>query len=404
MDVLTTDLLPEVWPGVFRQLIITNSRYWLNCAQTDPDHFVRELPQTLRALNYGLAIPEAWESSRDLMRCLNDVMMRRGQGIEWETYLAQGIARSSQLDDPVEIEFRLYLGNLYRLQGRLSETRNMLQPGLERCAQYNTRQHYWALLNLLALTARLAGRHDEALARCRQVLDSSEPSIAEQAEAHSITGLVGYDRGDWDVALTSVEQALQLYRALNNNFEMARMLTNKGVMLQHRGRIFQNAEWIDQAEECNEEAIRRFDLAGDHSEIFKPVMNLGNIYLLREYYQAAISQYKKAMPHFQDHHYVIDLAFTYNNLGLAYIGLEEWQTAEDYFSASVNIWQTLGVPHKLVNVLDNLGSLFIKTNETEKARETLTEALALLDELADSSETLRLRNVILNRLAQINEA
>lgn len=404
MDVLTTDLLPEVWPGVFRQLIITNSRYWLDCARTDPDHFAQETPQALRALNYGLAIPEAWEPIRDLMGCLNEVMMRRGQVIEWETYLAQGIARSNQLNDPVEIEFRLYLGNLYRLQGRLPEARDTLQPGLERCNQYHARQHYWALLNLLALTDRLSGRHAEALARCRQVLDSSEPSITERAEALSVTGLVGYDRGDWDVALTSVEQALQLYRALNNNYEMARMLTNKGIMLQHRGRIFQNTEWIDQAEECNQEAIRRFELAGDQSEIFKPVMNLGNIYLLRQNYQAAISQYKKAMLHFQNHQYLIDLAFTYNNLGLAYTGLEEWQAAEDYFLASITIWRTMGVNHKLVNVLDNLGSLFILMKAKEKARRLLTEALEILDELANSSETLRLRNVILNRLAQINEA
>ena len=175
-------------------------------------------------------------------------------------------------------------------------------------------------------------------------------------------------------------------------------------MLQHRGRIFQNTEWIDQAEECNVEAIRRFDLAGDQSEIFKPVMNLGNIYLLREDYQAAISQYKKAMPHFQDHQYIIDLAFTYNNLGLAYTGLKEWQAAEDYFSASINIWQTMGVNYKLVNVLDNLGSLFIKTKENEKARQRLTQALEILDEQAESSEMLRLRNVILNRLSQINDA
>lgn len=401
MDVVTPTPPVQGWPDVFRQLVVTNSRHWLECVQTDPDHLTQELPQVLRALTYSLSLPEAWEATRELILHLSPLMLRRGQAVEWQKYLLQGIARSAERKDPVEIEFRLQLGNLYRLQGRLTEAGDTLQTGLELCDIYHTKQHYWALLSRLAMVARLSGRHDEALAYCREVLSASKPSTAEQAEAFNVKGLVAYDRGEWDEALTAIEQALKWYNALDNNFETARMLTNKGVMLQHRGRIFQNTQWIDQAAECNEEAIRRFRLAGDKNELFKPIMNLGNVYLLRHDYQAAVYQYRKAMSHFQEHNYVIDLAFTYNNLGLAYVGLEKWQAAEDYFSASIKIWQTLKVNHELVNVLDNLGSMFIKTKQIEKARNILDQALDLVHELQDSAETLRLQEVIRNRLSEI---
>ncbi|MCB0168217.1 MAG: tetratricopeptide repeat protein [Anaerolineae bacterium] len=394
MDVLTTDLLPEVWPGIFHQLIITNSQYWLDCARSDPAHFAQETPQALRAIGYGLVLPEAWAATRDLIRQLNDLMMRRGQGIEWESYLTQAIARSNQLSDPVEIEFRLYLGNLYRLQGRLPEARTLLQTGLEQCDQYGAREHYWALLNLLAMVMRLDGRQGEARHYCQQVLDATEATIIERAEAYNVKGLVAYDQREWDDALDQLASSLQLYQRLDDPFQIGRVLTNRGSVLQRKG-------YLDEAASSFTEAMSYFHRAGDQIETYKAVTNLGNVYLMKKDYDQAIRHYQQALPVFQNCHFLVTLAHIYNNLGMAHTRLENWETAKYYFSASIYAWQRTNDRYNLANVLDNLGDMLIKYGQTQSAYDILTQTLDILNQADDSPGIIRLRGVIQNRLTQI---
>lgn len=393
MDLVTTAPAVQLWPDVFHQLVIANSRYWLDCARTKPDHFAQEIPQVLRALNYGLALPEAWQATRELIRHLSPLMIRRGQGVEWESFLIQGIARSAEREDSVEIEFRLHLGNLYRLQGRLPEARDCLQTGLDECDRYGTRQHYWALLNLLALAARLAGHHDEALGYCHQVLDSSDPSTAERAEALNVTGLVAYDRREWDKAFDQLDSALNLYYSLESPFQIARVLTNQGIVLQRKGC------WLE-AEKNYTEAIAYFQSAGDETEMYKAVTNLGNIYLMKKDFETAINHYEKALPVFQECNFLVTIAHIYNNLGMANTGLEKWNIAQHYFLASVKAWQKIEDLYNLANVLDNFGDMLIKRGETKQACEVLSEALTVLNRAGDSPEFVRLRKVIQNRLAE----
>src|SRR5690606_26515281 len=115
----------------------------------------------------------------------------------WERYLTQGIDRAAAEGDPAEIELRLQLGHLYRLQGRLAEARVCCRQALTLAEQDQNHPHRLALLNQLGLIARLAGQHEEALGYCRQVLAAPKLPLAEQAEAHNVLGLVAHDRREW---------------------------------------------------------------------------------------------------------------------------------------------------------------------------------------------------------------
>lgn len=382
------------WPQIFRQFIVSNSRYWLNCAQNDIKRLWPEFPQVLQALNYGLSLPEAWEPSRDLLLWLSPLIVRRGWGAEWEGFLRQGIARSPKERDPAEIDLRLHLGNLYRLQGRLAEAKQCFQEVVSLYDHYHSKALYCTLLNHLALVARLAGQHEEALTYCRQVLEEQNPSSSEQAEALNVLGLVAYDRRQWSEALAYFEQALALYRGVGDSYQIARILTNQGVVLQRSGRL-------DEAEARCQEAIQQFQTADDQIEIYKAMMNLGNVLLMRQAYEAAIKQYQVTLPIFKQFHFLIDLGNIYNNLGMAYSELADWPAAEAYFTAALDLAYKRGNSYYLANLLDNFGTMLIKAGQYGRAREVLSQALETLNSASHNPASDRLWGVVEDRLVQL---
>ncbi len=386
----------QPWPQVFRQFIVTNSRHWLNCAREDIDRLWHERSQVLKGLSYALSLPEAWPLARELMLYLSPPMVRQGLAVEWERFLTRAIARSLEEKDPVVIDFRLQLGILYRLQGRLPEAQHCFKEALNLCGQYNSSTHYWTLLNQLGLAARLSAQPEQALAYCRQVLVEQNLPVSEHAEALNVMGLVAYDRRQWEKALNYFEQALTRYRLLDDSYEIARILNNRGLVLLRNGR------W-DEAEASYREAIRQFQVSGDETERFKSLMNLGNIFLMRQDYKTAIRQYQVALPVFQKCNFLVDLAHTYNNLGMAHAGLADWKVAEAYFLASLELWRNLEDTHNLANVLDNLGNMFIKARQLKQANELLNQALQVLSTTPDNPAKTYLQREIKNRLSRIKD-
>ena len=233
---LALDSAGQPWPQIFRQLVVANSRYWLSRARTDLSGALRETPQILKALSYALFLAEAWESARDLMVLISPFLIRQGCGAEWESFLTMGMACRPAENDPAKVDFLLQLGTLYRLQGRFPEAQYCFHKALTLCEQHEWRKHYWTLVNQLGLMARLSARHEEALTYCQQVLAEQDVAILERAEALNVLGLVAYDRRHWEVALDYFEKALTLYRSLDDTYQIARVLNNRGLVLLRNGR------------------------------------------------------------------------------------------------------------------------------------------------------------------------
>ena len=387
----------QEWPQVFRRLIVTNSRHWLNQARDDTTQILSEVPQILKGLHYALDLPEARQPARDLMLLLSPTLARRGLDGEWQSFLSKAVARSREEQDPAEIELRLALATFYRLRGQLSEAGVCLQEALLLCGEDRTSPHYWTVINHLARVARLAADHQQALAHCQQVFAEQNLPLATYAEALNVMGLVAHDRRQWAEALTYFEQGLSFYRSLGDPYQVARLLTNRGIILRRLER------W-DEAEVSYREAASRFQEAGDNVERFKAVTNLGNSYLMRADYQAAIEQYQKALPIFEQYRYLIDQAGIYNNLGMAYTGIADWEMAKVYFNASVGAWRKLADPYNQANVLDNLAKVFMNVNRFKQAGEAWRQALQILNTAPDTPFSIFLKQKVEERLADLKKA
>lgn len=385
-----------VWPQVFRNIIISNCRYWLNRANEDTDAVLQDPSQLLKGLTYSLSLPDAWDPTRNLILQLSPAMLRRGQLVTWQNYLLQAIGQSRVNADPAEIEFRLQLGNLYRLQGRLPEAEQCLQEALRLCDHYQSRNHYWTLVNQLGLVARLAADHEKAIDYCQQLLNKPDLPPGDRAEALNVMGLVAYDQRRWEDALGFFEQALNHYRTLGDSYQQARIFNNRGLAQLRSGRL-------DEAQDSFQQAIRYFQISDDRAEIFKAIMNLGNVFLMKKAYEAAIQKYEEALPIFGQSNYLIDLSNVYNNLGMAYTALLDWRSAEASFKTSLKISGNFGDIYYWVNTMDNYGNMLIKANRWQEAHTILSQALDVFKNNPTVLKHTSLRQVIEGRLASITD-
>lgn len=382
------------WPQVFQKIIITNSQYWFKAVQNDESLFKRESPQILKGLSYTLVLPQSWLTARDTVLYLAPHIIRQSPGGDWETVLVKAVERSEEETDITQIEFRLYLGMSYCLQGRLAEAQTCLEQALRLCNQHPNDQLWAMLVNQLAFVNYKLTNYGQSVSYCEQILAHPNQSPRMKAESLNIMGLVAYEDRDWDKALTYLRQSYSLYQDLDDKFYIAKVLTNQGAVLQR------TKQWT-KAEECYQQAIANFLAVDDQIEVYKTVMNLGNIFLMQRDYVKAIDQYKKALPVFKKYNYLVELAYCYNNFGLAKKGLKAWSDAQHYFRGAIDIWSDLNNHYKQANVLDNLGDLLIKVGEENQAKKTLEQAKQLLEKNLSDTANARLYKKIEERLTKL---
>ncbi len=84
----------------------------------------------------------------------------------------------------------------------------------------------------------------------------------------------------------------------------------------------------------------------------------------------------------------MEMAGLYNNLGMVYTQLQEWEMAELMLRQSARTFATMGDVSLQVNSLDNLVDLFVAQDKTAVARQTLREAIRILEAAQQSSHDL----------------
>ena len=88
------------------------------------------------------------------------------------------------------------------------------------------------------------------------------------------------------------------------------------------------------------------------------------------------------------------LAMLYNNIGMAYAGLQQWEQAENFYRDSIQRWQQLNNDRSCVNTMDNLGELYLQWHQKERALAILAEAY----EIALTLDDRHLRQLVAEHL------
>lgn len=358
--------------------------------QADSEGGTASTATLLHTLTLALQSPDHWQDARDLLFHLHSQMDREGRYADWDRFLRQGIARSEAMGDATTLtRLQIYLGNLYRLQGKSAEAIPLFHAALTVLANSDDLLWYARACNGLAWTVRQQGQWQEALEWVDRALASvPRHEVNEQGASYRIRGGVAMERRDWQPAYDAFAEGLRLWRIGGDPRFIAFGLQNLGSAL----RALQNYE---EAEATLLEAVDYFDKVGDlhHGGITR--ISVGNLHLMLEQFPRAIEHYYLAERIFRHANDAVRLAGIYNNWGMAYAGLQEWTRAERVYRQSIALWEQTQDKMSYANAMDNLSIALYEMGQYAESASVCRAALAVLE----GSENPALREELLRHLS-----
>ena len=396
----TAALEQDFWPGLFRRQVTANARYWRDQIAANPadaSHFHAERDNIVKALNRALQLEAAWTPAVDLLLAFHPYMERQGVMAHWEQYVEASLEISRrQSDQSAEAALLDRLGELKRDQGNWTEAATCHQQACQKYKALGDVTGQARALGNLGQVYRLQRKFAEA----REVLEAAldlrpAPDLSIQAFLHTTLGLVQYDEFQHEPAIDSYQVAYQLWSRVDSAEGMARTRHNVGLAFLALG------DW-PQAEASLRSAIALYDQS--RSRLYSAVasMDLGNVYLDQERPEEAEALYRQARGVMEASGYRRGLAQVFNNLGMACTQQDKWSLAEEHFGRSIALWRQLGEPVSQANAEDNLAEAYLLQFKWEAALRVLNRARqrlgkfepqgrvsALLDDIDDHLRTAR---------------
>ncbi|WP_081431317.1 HEAT repeat domain-containing protein [Moorena bouillonii] len=181
----------------------------------------------------------------------------------------------------------------------------------------------------------------------------------------------------FDEALSCYQEALQLYRKLGDQAEIASTLTTIG-------NVFQGLEHYDQALSSYQEAVAISEQINNQVSQASALGVLGETYLSLGDYQQAIDYLEQA---FIIVHKIGDAkgeALLLANLGNSYQYLGQYLRGIDYFQQALRIQREIGDRKGEAASLTSLGNAYRALAQYQRGIEYFQQALAIQDGIGDS--------------------
>ncbi|MFM6077998.1 MAG: CHAT domain-containing protein [Dolichospermum sp.] len=207
---------------------------------------------------------------------------------------------------------------------------------------------------------------EEALPLYRVVNDQKQ-----EATTLNNIGLVYNDLGEKQKALDYVNQALPILRAVGDRRGEAITLNNIGLVYNALGEKQKALDYYNQAL-----PIRR--AVGDRGGEATTLNNIGAVYNALGEKQKALDYYNQALPILRAVGHRRGEAITLNNIGLVYNALGEKQKALDYYNQALPILRAVGDRRMEATTLNNIGILYQNTKQPTEAIKNLEQSVDLL--------------------------
>lgn len=160
--------------------------------------------------------------------------------------------------------------------------------------------------------------------------EAGEKAQAERVEALGNKAWGQYRLKQFDAAIVTAQEALELAKTLNLRGAMGRNLNTLGI-------VNFMTEHFEESEKFMTQAVEIARELGDKRDVAVKVNNLGEMRRLRGDSTGAISYYKEALQGFREIGYQDYELATLNNLGAVYAELREFKTAEEHLNQVVKI-------------------------------------------------------------------
>ncbi|WP_320019276.1 tetratricopeptide repeat-containing sensor histidine kinase [Labilibaculum manganireducens] len=151
-----------------------------------------------------------------------------------------------------------------------------------------------------------------------------------------------------------------------------------GLSLMRMGVIEKNKENFTNANKLYSEAIKNFNFINDSLGTCKAILNRGNVYLKEDQFNLAINDFFICLKYFEKINDQKLLFAIYNNIGLVYKNLKDYEKSYYYYSKSLNI--ALKSNSSLYYCYNNLANIFSLQNNYGEALSYYKKNLEILNE------------------------
>jgi len=288
------------------------------------------------------------------------------------------------------IEYALMGTRRARASFHLREAIRIADQGLTACqkldiAEKTSTSALTAKLDLLeqkAATLRSLGKRDEEVATLEEMqsiakkaghADHLACSYRELGNLHSLTG-------QFQSSIENVQQAIELFKSLDNKTEVGICLKILAHSLHQQGNTAEALDAIQQSISIHKEL-------GDQIELGHSLLSLGNInfFTLAEYDKAK-SNFEQAYRMFVDAGQTYQQARALNNLGnVTYFALMKYEEAVEYYKQALEIFRAIGDRYGEGMATNNIGNVYrnIHLGKVDEAKDFLSRSIEICQEIDD---------------------
>ncbi len=188
------------------------------------------------------------------------------------------------------------------------------------------------------------------------------------AEGYTALALSFYVRGNHASAYENYQKALELYRDLNEQIEVGKILNNIGASFYAQGNYQKSLEYYFNVLEVSEE--KGMDILNA-----KVLNNIGNIYEKLDKPDQALEYYNKSYNYFSSKEgYEREEAYMLLNIGLIYYAKRDMILALKYYQQALPILMDIDDKYGISECKKNMGEIYFYQKNFEKALEYINES------------------------------
>ncbi|HIK18806.1 MAG TPA: tetratricopeptide repeat protein [Leptolyngbyaceae cyanobacterium M33_DOE_097] len=202
------------------------------------------------------------------------------------------------------------------------------------------------------------------------------PETKKAADRLLDQGIQQYQRKQYEAAIQSWQQALQLYQELKDRNGEAIALNNLGI-------AYRSLSQYETAIRYYKQALPIYQAVKDRNGEADALNNLGNAYGSLSQYEKALRYYEQALSIFQAVKDRNGEADALNNLGLANQYLSQYEKAIGYYEQALSIFQAVKDRNGEADALNNLGLANQYLSQYEKAIGYYEQALPIFQAVKD---------------------
>ena len=197
---------------------------------------------------------------------------------------------------------------------------------------------------------------------------------------------------DWPAAENDYQQSVKHFEASSEPSDRAIAINNLALVMQEQGRY-------EEATVCYQQVVEIYTATGNQVGLGHTFSNLASVADQRGDWESAITYYQQSIAMLEKTEEMHDLASVFGNLGVAFENLGRWREAEANFLRCVDIIDEMGesISELGIRVLMNLGQLYAKQGDGEKAIQVYQHAL----EISQDLENDQVESTIWNNLGTV---